>query len=207
MARAHPVTEQHPSLYERDFYLWIEQQAALLREKRLDELDVANLLEEIEGWAGDKKSMKSNLVIVLLHLLKHEFQPKRRSRSWLDRILEHRQRLRDDLEESPSLQGHLEACCPMPMPTHAPAQSETGMSERAFPRNLALYTGTGPRSGVPPGLSRRAPQVAPALWACRLWQRSTRTLPDQARCAAMRRGRRKPASDSTAQPAMKPAIG
>ena len=110
MASAGPVTEQHPSLYERDFSLWIEQQAALLREKRLDELDVANLLEEIE-WMGrkDKKSIKSNLVIVLLHLLKHEFQPKRRSRRWLDSILEHRQRLRDDLEESPSLRGHLEA--------------------------------------------------------------------------------------------------
>jgi hypothetical protein len=136
MARAHPVTEQHPSLYERDFYLWIEQQAALLREKRLDELDVANLLEEIE-WMGrnDKKSIKSNLVIVLLHLLKHEFQPKRRSRSWLDSILEHRLRLRDDLEESPSLQGHLEAVLPDAYAdARARAITQTGMSERAFPR-------------------------------------------------------------------------
>jgi hypothetical protein len=136
LARAHPVTEQHPSLYERDFYLWIEQQAALLREKRLDELDVANLLEEIE-WMGrkDKKSIKSNLVIVLLHLLKHEFQPKRRSRSWLDSILEHRQRLRDDLEESPSLRGHLEAVLPDAYAdARARAIAQTGLSERAFPR-------------------------------------------------------------------------
>jgi hypothetical protein len=136
LARAHPVTEQHPSLYERDFYLWIEQQAALLREKRLDELDVANLLEEIE-WMGrkDKKSIKSNLFIVLLHLLKHEFQPKRRSRSWLDSVLEHRQRLRDDLEESPSLRGHLEAVLPDAYAdARARAITQTGMSERAFPR-------------------------------------------------------------------------
>ena len=48
MARAGPVTKQRPSLYERDFCMWIEQQAALLREGRLDEIDVANLLEEIE---------------------------------------------------------------------------------------------------------------------------------------------------------------
>jgi hypothetical protein len=136
MARAHPATEQHPSLYERDFYLWIEQQAALLREKRLDELDVANLLEEIE-WMGrkDKKSIKSNLVIVLLHLLKHEFQPKRRSRSWLDSILEHRQRLRDDLEESPSLRGHLEAVLPDAYAdARARAITQTGMSDGPFPR-------------------------------------------------------------------------
>src|SRR5262245_16863479 len=52
MARADPVTEERPSLYERDFYLWIEQQVSRLREGRLQELDVANLLEEIETWVG-----------------------------------------------------------------------------------------------------------------------------------------------------------
>ena len=30
------------SLYERDFYSWAMQQAALLRERRLDELDIDN---------------------------------------------------------------------------------------------------------------------------------------------------------------------
>ena len=48
MARADPVIEERQSLYERDFYLWLEQQAARLREGRLDQLDVANLLEEFE---------------------------------------------------------------------------------------------------------------------------------------------------------------
>jgi Domain of unknown function DUF29 len=136
MARADPVTEERQSLYERDFYLWIEQQAALLREGRLDELDVANLLEEIESMGRkDKKAIKSNLVIVLLHLLKHEVQPNRRSRSWLDSILEHRQRLRDDLEESPSLRGHLEAVFPHAYAdARARAITQTGLTERAFPR-------------------------------------------------------------------------
>jgi uncharacterized damage-inducible protein DinB len=82
MARVDPATEERQSLYERDFCLWIEQQARLLRERRLEGLDTANLLEEIEDLGiGAKKAVKSNLVIVLLHLLKHEFQPKRRSRS------------------------------------------------------------------------------------------------------------------------------
>jgi hypothetical protein len=101
----------------------------------LSELDVANLLEEIESTGRkDKNAIKSNLVIVLLHLLKHEFQPKRRSRSWLDSILEHRQLLRDDLAESPSLRGHLEAVYP---DAYADARgraiTQTGLSERAFP--------------------------------------------------------------------------
>ena len=47
MARAQALAEQQ-SLYERDFCLWLDRQAALLREGQLGELDVANLLEEIE---------------------------------------------------------------------------------------------------------------------------------------------------------------
>ena len=86
LARADPITEERQSLYERDFRLWLQRQAALPREGRLDELDVANLLEEIESTGRkDTKAIKSNLAIVLVHLLKHPFQPKRRSRSWLTR--------------------------------------------------------------------------------------------------------------------------
>lgn len=32
MARAEAVTQERQSLYERDFYLWLEQQAARLRD-------------------------------------------------------------------------------------------------------------------------------------------------------------------------------
>jgi Domain of unknown function DUF29 len=136
MGRADAVTEERQSLYERDLYLWLEQQAALLREGRLDELDIANLLEEIESMGRkDKKALKSNIVVVLLHLLKHQFQPNRRSRSWLDSILEHRQRLRDDLEESPSLRGHLAAVFPNAYAdARARAITQTGLPQRALPQ-------------------------------------------------------------------------
>ena len=56
-------------LYDRDFNLWIATTAELLREGRLAELDVANLLEEIETMGRSEKSaLKSNLVVVLWHL-------------------------------------------------------------------------------------------------------------------------------------------
>jgi hypothetical protein len=136
MARADPLTEARPSLYERDFCLWLERQSELLREGRLGELDIANLLEELESMGRkDKRAIKSNLGIVLLHLLKHQFQPQRRSRRWLDSILEHRQRLRDDLAESPSLRGHLEAVFPAAYAdARARAITQTGFSEQALPR-------------------------------------------------------------------------
>jgi hypothetical protein len=135
MARAHPVTERRPSLYERDFYLWVEEQTGLLRRGALDRLDVANLVEEIEELGiGAKKAVKSNLVVVLLHLLKHQYQPRRRSRSWRASIVEHRQRLRDDFRTSPSLRGYardvfVEAFAD----ARARASAETGLPEGAFP--------------------------------------------------------------------------
>jgi Domain of unknown function DUF29 len=136
MARADPITEERQSLYERDFYLWVEQQATLLREGRLDELDLANLLEEIGDLGiGAKKAVKSNLVIVLLHLLRHQFQTRGRSRSWHASIVEHRQRLRDDFRASPSLMGYArDVFAEAYADARARASVETGLSERAFPR-------------------------------------------------------------------------
>ena len=125
------------SLYERDFCLWIEQQAALLREGRFDELDLANLIEEIEAMARkDEKAIKSNLVVLLTHLLKHEFQPEQRSSSWRGSIVEHRRRLRYDFEESPSLRQHAaEVFAPAYADARDQASAETGLPLRSFPRS------------------------------------------------------------------------
>lgn len=135
MARAGPVIEENRSLYERDFCLWLERQAALLRAGRLDELDVAGLVEEIEDLGiGQKKAVKSNLVIVLMHLLKYQFQPRRRSRSWRASIVEHRQRLRDDVRTSPSLRGYARAVFDEAYAdARARALAETGLPERTLP--------------------------------------------------------------------------
>jgi hypothetical protein len=128
------VTEE-PALYERDFYLWTEQQAALLRAGRLRDLDAVNLLEEIEDLGINRKhAVTSNLVVVLKHLLKYRFQKRRRSQSWLSSIAEHRRRLRDDLEDSPSLRGYargrLEQCY---QDGRRQALIETGPGDDAIP--------------------------------------------------------------------------
>lgn len=36
------------STYEQDFYGWTQEQAALLRAGRLNDLDIENLIEEVE---------------------------------------------------------------------------------------------------------------------------------------------------------------
>lgn len=75
MARAEALGDGRQSPYEGAFRLWLEQQAALLRKRRFDELDLANLIEEIDAMARkDRTAIKSNLVVLLTYLLKHQLQ-------------------------------------------------------------------------------------------------------------------------------------
>jgi hypothetical protein len=135
MARVKEEIDTGGGLYERDFYRWVEQQARLLRQGTLDRLDVVNLVEEIEDLGiGAKKAVKRNLVIVLLHLLKYRFQPRRRNRSWQASIVEHRQRLRDDFHSSPSLRGYArDVFVEAYADARARALAETGLPVQSFP--------------------------------------------------------------------------
>jgi hypothetical protein len=141
VARSNPVTERPLSLYERDFCLWLDEQARLLRQGAFERLDVANLIEELEDLGiHEKKAVESNLVVVLKHLLKYQFQPRRRSRSWLSSIAEHRRRLRNDLATSPSLRPYarerFEQCY---QDGRHQAAIETGLALNALPA-VSPYT-------------------------------------------------------------------
>ena len=90
--------------YESDGFGWAMEQAALLREGRLSEIDAENIAEEIESLG---KSLRSELVnrlaIVLTHLLKWQYQPFYRGRSWRLTLEEQRERLIDHIAANPSL--------------------------------------------------------------------------------------------------------
>ena len=95
------------NLYECDFNLWVEATAQLLREGRLAHLDVVNLLEEVESMGNSNKfALSSDLIVVLLHLLKWQYQPNKRTRSWEKSIAEHRRRIDERFETSPSLKRY-----------------------------------------------------------------------------------------------------
>jgi hypothetical protein len=97
------------NLYEQDYYLWLKNTAQLLRDDKLSELDKFNLIEELEDMGrSEKRAVKSNLTILLMHLLKYKYQPKKRSKSWLRTIVEHRRRLLILLEDSPSLKKYFQ---------------------------------------------------------------------------------------------------
>jgi len=97
-----------PGLYEADFYAWTQEQAKLLREGEWGRLDVSNLVEEIESLGKQQRQeLRNRLGVLLGYLLKWEFQPGNRSKSWFATIREQRRRILDLLEENPSLKPYL----------------------------------------------------------------------------------------------------
>ncbi|GBF80973.1 DUF29 domain-containing protein [Aphanothece sacrum] len=96
-------------LYETDFNLWLQETVKLLKQKKLDQLDIDNLIEEIEAMGrSEKKGLRSNLEQLLMHLLKWKYQPNKRTGSWEKSILEHRNRILEDLEDSPSFNPYFD---------------------------------------------------------------------------------------------------
>ena len=94
--------------YETDFYQWTQQQADLLRQGALSAIDVENLIEEIDDMgASNRRSLSSFLELVIMHLLKWQYQPQRRGTSWQTSISKGRNAIERTLEYSPSLNRQL----------------------------------------------------------------------------------------------------
>jgi predicted DNA-binding ribbon-helix-helix protein len=122
-------------LYGQDFYLWIQTTAELLKQGRLTELDLENLIEEIETMGrSEKGALESNLEVLLMHLLKYQLQTERRSKSWQYTILEQRRRVQKALKESPSLKPYFEQVFDESYQTaRRLAVIETGLDIAIFP--------------------------------------------------------------------------
>ena len=94
------------SLYDIDFNLWVESLVAALRARQLGDLDLSNLIEEIEDLAKrDKEALRSYLKRLLTHLLKWQYQPSKRSKSWKVSMSNARIEIEDILLDSPSLRN------------------------------------------------------------------------------------------------------
>ena len=95
------------NLYDEDFYVWAQNQAQLLREKRFDELDLENLIEEVEDLGGAlERSLRSCARAFMEHLLKLQHSPAQDPRSgWRATIRTQQSELLNDL--TPSLRRHL----------------------------------------------------------------------------------------------------
>lgn len=79
------------TLYDTDFNLWIEETVKQLKAGNFHEIDFGNLIEELESMGkNNQRELKSRLAVLLMHLLKWQYQASKRSNSWLNTIREQR---------------------------------------------------------------------------------------------------------------------
>jgi hypothetical protein len=124
-----------PPLYDRDFALWLSEQAALLRERKFALLDVGHLAEEVDCMGSSlHRELRSRLKVILIHLLKCRFQPDHRSSSWLETLDEQRDQIAELFAQSPSLKRHAADYADRVYAASARRTArETGLPVSAFP--------------------------------------------------------------------------
>ena len=122
------------SLYEKDETAWLEQMSKLIAERRYEELDYKHLSEYLLDMAKrDRREVFSRLTTLLIHLLKWDYQPRKRSRSWEITMITQRYDLRDELE-SKTLRNHALEVLPEAYARAVKlAAKETGLSPERFP--------------------------------------------------------------------------
>jgi len=125
------------TLYEKDFYEWTQKNAQLLREGRLAEIDIDNLVEELEAMGrGEKRAFVNHLAVLIAHLLKWERQPVLRSKSWRFTIREQRAQVADILQDDPSFKDSFtDALARAYGKAVVRVVKETGLDEETFPES------------------------------------------------------------------------
>lgn len=121
--------------YEKDFYSWALEQGALVRAGQLNEIDLENIAEEIESLGREQFSKLASFYrIILLHILKWDHQPSKRTPSWAGSIAVHRAGAEDVLEDNPGLKNRIdEAFARGYRVARLQAAKETGLPLRRFP--------------------------------------------------------------------------
>lgn len=125
------------SHYETDFYTWTQEQSALLKAGQFSELDLDNLVEEIESMGrSEKRALESRLTVLLQHLLKWQYQPVRRGRSWQLTIKIQRMEFLKVLRDNPGLKPGLDqVLVDAYVSAVIKAAQETGLDESVFPEH------------------------------------------------------------------------
>lgn len=122
--------------YERDLHDWLMSSAHLMRQRSFGEIDADQIAEELESMGKrERRELISRLTILVAHLLKWQYQPARRTRSWRNTLAVQRSELVDLLEDSPSLRYELEQVIERAYErAKLIAEDETGLDAAIFPQ-------------------------------------------------------------------------
>jgi len=132
---------RNAAAYDADLYLWTQEQARLLREGKVSEIDAENIAEEIDSLGKkDLRELRSRLTVLLAHLLKWQHQAASRSGGWRGTIREQRRGIARLLEDSPSLRARLgKALAAAYADAREDAADDTGLAAAVFP-DICAYT-------------------------------------------------------------------
>lgn len=121
--------------YDTDFYAWAMEQAKRIREGAFETLDRENVAEEIESLGREQFSkLRSAYRVLLMHMLKWDHQPGKRTRSWSTTIVNQRLELEDVFADSPSLKNRIdEALAKAYRRARIEAAQETELPLSTFP--------------------------------------------------------------------------
>ena len=122
--------------HDVDIYAWAIENAQLLRHGKFSEVDMENIIEELEELGNNKRDqLTQRLKLIIQHLLKWEYQPSHRGRSWTITIQNNRNDIEDLLEDVPSLKNKINECFLKAYKRGAKAASvETDLSIKTFPK-------------------------------------------------------------------------
>jgi len=121
--------------HNKDFYGWTLEQAQLLKSGQWHEIDMENLIDEIESMGrSEKRALDSRIIVLITHLLKWQYQPTRRGKSWQLTIKGQRANCLDILDDNPSLKTKLnDSFIKAYSRAKIEAAKETGLDENFFP--------------------------------------------------------------------------
>ena len=85
------------NLQEKDYYLQLEKTIFLLENHQFSDLYLENLIDEIKSMSiSQQKALKSNLTVILWHLLKYLQAPEQQTRKCKLTLFDHRERIEED---------------------------------------------------------------------------------------------------------------
>jgi hypothetical protein len=94
-------------LYEKDEHLWLFENARLLREGHVDLVDIEHIAETLEEMGKkDLREILSRMRVLNSQLLEWIYQKDRRGNSWNYTITEQRIQIKEEFEDSKTLENH-----------------------------------------------------------------------------------------------------
>ena len=137
LAQVDAPPHRSKALYDQDEFGWLLEQADLLRDGRLDEIDRASLVEFLTEMARNKKrEFRSVMTVLLQHLLKVVVQSEMMTRSWALTIVVQQQEAQFLIEDEPGMRQYLPGLFAEAYPAaRRRASIETGIRIDRFPED------------------------------------------------------------------------